>query len=623
MENDGLSYYQRSLLAILMSVREAYHSIFLEEEDCLLKSLEALPTDAQRLFFRLYLRKTGWHRVEKLDYKDIESKTAAMEKLIELGLLDTTPSEPEEMLDILQLEELKSLAKSLHVKPSSTREQLKLDILASRKSKQQRLNFGPTRRSIGDENIEKIMEIGRTLAGSVIRIPQKLREDLKRLIGLFFLDSTSEDENLSTAILTDLNKRKYPSYKVARSTGIFATRESWLAWENAKQHEVTVAEILTGEEEMTIELIGDLLEQLKTNWKAHFNSDPSNRSYFLKRYTAGWVYTRMLSSFVAVLEKIKDHEEANRLLELLLGQTTYCLGQRGRWWERLALNLATHLGKKELAEAKCMEALKDVHVRTGCRISLQRRLCKLTKQPFYLDEPLEAIVIYADPETTRTIGRKLLYLSDDGTLVSVEEFVLLHFQRDGWRGFHCESGIYRMLFTLCFWDILYGDTPDVFQTPYQHAPLDLMTDAFYETRRETIEKRLEEIENGQAPQLAVDAYYPFYGCQALGIGEWEEYPLDSLLDICHAIGGAVLSSIFRVLAEDYAHSAAGLPDLLLYRPDKSDYLLVEVKSTNDRLSDAQRNWNAVFRKHGIKCKLCKVLDTHLEDRPIKKNKRIG
>lgn len=484
--------------------------------------------------------------------------------------------------------------------------------MASRKSKQRRLTFGPIRKSIADEATERIMEVGRRLAGPLVRIPVGLGDDLRRIINLFFLDTMTDEDNLSTAIMTDLNRRKYPPYSIIRSTNVFASRQDWLAYEEAKEAEKSITEMLEGE--VTLDLVHDLLAQLKENWKKSYQKGEQIRSYFLRRYTAGWVYSRMLSMFVSILEKVKEYDEANDLLEMLLSQETYCLGYRGRWWERLVLNLATHLGRKEMAKEKCMEALRDEHVRTGSRISLKRRLCKLTKQPFDLDEPPEMIIIYADPETSRATGRKLLYLNEGGSLVSVEELVLAHFAEQGWNGFHSESSIYRMIFTLCFWDIIYGDCPDVFQTPYQAAPLDLSTDAFYETRKLAIQARLEQIGEGNAAQLLVESYYPFYGCQALGIGSWEGYSLEALLDVCHALGGITLSVIFRLFAEDYAHSASGLPDLLLYRPDRSDYRLVEVKSTNDKLSDAQRNWNVVFKQNGIKSVLCKVLDTHLEDK---------
>lgn len=59
---------------------------------------------------------------------------------------------------------------------------------------------------------------------------------------------------------------------------------------------------------------------------------------------------------------------------------------------------------------------------------------------------------------------------------------------------------------MLLWDIIFSDVNGVFQTAFQgllgklqlniiDAPLDLMTDAFYITRCNAIDKRLEEIRN--------------------------------------------------------------------------------------------------------------------------------
>lgn len=60
----------------------------------------------------------------------------------------------------------------------------------------------------------------------------------------------------------------------------------------------------------------------------------------------------------------------------------------------------------------------------------------------------------------------------------------------------------------------------------------------------------------------------------------------------------------------YPHAGArgGLPDLLLWRPDKGDAKLVEVKSARDRLSDAQRAWAAALVSVGVQVEVLRVQD---------------
>lgn len=74
--------------------------------------------------------------------------------------------------------------------------------------------------------------------------------------------------------------------------------------------------------------------------------EPSLPSFLLP-FTAGCLYTRLLSTIAEYLEKKGRYERANNILELLLSQEKFCSGYRGRWWERLTLNYDYHLKKKE------------------------------------------------------------------------------------------------------------------------------------------------------------------------------------------------------------------------------------------------------------------------------------
>ena len=63
----------------------------------------------------------------------------------------------------------------------------------------------------------------------------------------------------------------------------------------------------------------------------------------LRRFTAPWLYTKMCSRGVDLLQRSKKYVQAVELLRQLLAQNEFCPSHRGRWWERLALNLDQHL----------------------------------------------------------------------------------------------------------------------------------------------------------------------------------------------------------------------------------------------------------------------------------------
>jgi hypothetical protein len=238
----------------------------------------------------------------------------------------------------------------------------------------------------------------------------------------------------------------------------------------------------------------------------------------------------------------------------------------------------------------------------------------------------------------------------------------------GWRGIHTEGGVWAALFGLLFWDVLFSgaaarrggppararspalrlplppvphraasslacrphlntrplphllplphplpDVPGVFQSPFQSAPLDLDTDAFFPSRAAAIEARLQEIALGGAggrprggglaclprprwqphllacarlaasphaggqpqapdaePQLPPTSPLPLapappgaliqevwaahYGELCRGVG-WARFELGQLVEIAECVGGVGLSVVLRLMAEDHEGSS--------------------------------------------------------------------
>lgn len=69
------------------------------------------------------------------------------------------------------------------------------------------------------------------------------------------------------------------------------------------------------------------------------------------------------------------------------------------------------------------------------------------------------------------------------------------------RSLHSETRIITTLFGILFWDIIFLPIPGAFETPFQTAPLDITEDAFYHARRDAIEARLQELEDGRGEDI--------------------------------------------------------------------------------------------------------------------------
>ena len=127
---------------------------------------------------------------------------------------------------------------------------------------------------------------------------------------------------------------------------------------------------------------------------------------------------------------------------------------------------------------------------------------------------------------------KSIWKAEGGEVVNVETYALQHYERLGYKGYHCEGRIVTILFGLLFWDIIFAPIPGAFETPYQTAPLDIFEDTFYHAREELIEKRLDEISRNNAHQIIqnVDDEHRERGTWCLGV-RWDLFPKEDLLEI--------------------------------------------------------------------------------------------
>ena len=635
------SYYQRAFISILSSVIEVYHRILNQDELDILKRLtEDLSVSAQRLFIRLFLRKAGWQRVNKLIYEDIPSVKEAADELTLKYLCVIESEDLCDYLELMTLMELKSFASSkLFLKVSNSslqRDELIRTILNSKTSGQQRLFLASTLKSTA--NTSSKLDIIKQSTGPIIKINDQVRLLIDTVISLYFLvSSNNQESNLSTAILVEINRRSYPKYKIIRTLPIFKSRQEYLEYQKALEMEILLKECV--EEGKTIY---EYFDDCKRNLMDCLQTCDLERSYFLRRFTAGWVYCRILSYLASNLESIKRYSQAVEIYQILLNQDLFCLGHRGKWWERLILDTSKHLKDREKALELCETALNDPWVRTSALTSIRRRSKRLKKssdasvedENEFEDEP-EIVTLKGKIQEGNVTGKKVkLHLDgDELSLGTVEQFVLNEFSLDGWEGIHSESSYFTTIFALMLWDLLFDiEIPDVFQTAYQIAPLDLTTDAFYPFRRRVLEERLSLIEEDfeAAIKLLRKHHVSYHQVSCVGVN-WTDYAgeegIELLVKVARGIGGMALSLILRQFCEDYRHNRSGMPDLILWRvkDDRSELIdhangviLAEVKSPRDRLSDAQRHWFSVLKNGGLRVVLVRVL----EDEPGGKPKKV-
>nr|XP_009679785.1 PREDICTED: fanconi-associated nuclease 1 isoform X1 [Struthio camelus australis] len=640
----GHPYYLQNFLVVLRAVLENEDDVrlFNDQDIHILTKFCQLSVGGQKLYVRLFQRKLNWIKVNKIEYGEISvDLLPVIEELIEASFLQTE-SELEDLcegLDLLSAPELKTLAKIFHLpNPNGQKQQLVDDFLRLAK---QRSVFSKSQTGIGTV----ILKRAKDLAGKSVRVCKGPRAVFSRVLLLFSLSEPVEDEEagsggqgqLSTVLMVNMGRMAFPSYTVNRKTEIFQDRDDLIRYATAAHLSNDIATSMANgnwaEANRLYTCAKETWNELKNQPSlSHHRALPE----YLRRFTVGWVYTRILSQGVEILQRLHMYKEAVQELQNLLSQEVYCTDSRGRWWDRLALNLHQHLKNTKKAIDCIRNGLADPFVRTGHRFSLYQRAlrirdspsCKqfrslLHDLPVITVEDVTHVTIKGKMCPQMGLGKSVFLMEDTGgeegsedcsvstVMCSVEELALTHYRQNGFdQGIHGEGSTFITLYGLLMWDIIFmDDIPDVFRNCYQTSPLDLYTDSFYENRRDVIEARLQQLHTASSAtltKLITDIWTTQEG-KAAALVSWGRFiSLQQVQSLVSCLGGMFLSGVFRRLSKDLRHCKGGLPDLVVWSTHSNHFKLVEVKGPNDRLSYKQIIWLSELKKLGAAVEVCHV-----------------
>ncbi|KFO93490.1 Fanconi-associated nuclease 1, partial [Buceros rhinoceros silvestris] len=460
--SSGHPYYLQNFLVVLRAVLENEDDVrlFDEQDMSVISKFCKLSVGGQKLYVRLFQRKLNWLKVNKIEYGEISMDLSPIiEELAEARFLQTE-SELEDLcegLDLLSAPELKTLAKIFHLpNPNGQKQQLVDDFLRLAKQRSVLSQAG-----IGTVILKRVKD----LAGKSVRVCKGPRAVFSRILLLFSLSESMEDEEagsagqgqLFTVLMVNMGRMVFPSYTVNRKTQIFRDREDLIRYATAAHLSSDIAAAMVNG---NWEEAYHLYMCAKETWNG-LKNHPSLSYHrvlpeYLRHFTVGWVYTRILSQGVEILQRLHMYEEAVQELQTLLSQDVYCSDSRGRWWDRLALNLHQHLKNTKKAIGCIRKGLADPFVRTGHRLSLYQRALRIRDSPsckqfrcLFHDLP----VITVEDVTHVTIkgkmcpqmgmGKSVFLMENIGdeeggeafsvstVMCSVEELALTHYRQNG------------------------------------------------------------------------------------------------------------------------------------------------------------------------------------------------
>lgn len=636
----GRPYYLRSFLLVLAAVfeNEDDRALFDEEEKGVVARFHQLSERGQKLYVRLFQRKFCWIKRQKLEYEAIAPDLApVVGELEQAGFLQTESELQElpEALGLLSAPELRTLARTFHLGSAGGQKQRLAEALLRLARQPSVCAWGPSPPGLG----AVILKRAKALAGPSLRVRRGPRAVFSRALLLFSPADAPEEEDaayggqaqLAPVLLVNLGRLAFPRYTVCRHARVFQDRDDLLRYAAAAH---ALGDISAAMASGNWKEAHALAQGARRDWE-ELKHHPSLRHHaalplFLRCFTVGWVYTRILSRAVEILQRLHLYEEAVRELEGLLSQNVYCPDSRGRWWDRLALNLHQHLKRLEPAIKCIREGLADPEVRTGHRLALYQRAVRLRASPGcrrlrHLLQQLPDVTVRDVKHVTIAgrlcpqlgMGKSVFVMEARGpaapaaALCSVEELALDHYRRSGFdQGIHGEGSTFITLFGLLLWDVIFMDgVADVFRNAYQAGPLDLCTDSFFASRRAALEARLQLIHAAPAERLQdwVAATWRAQEGRAAAVVSWDRFAsLQQAQELASCLGGPVLSGVCRRLAQDFRHCRGGLPDLVVWSSRDRRCKLVEVKGPNDRLSHKQMVWLDELQRLGADVEVCHV-----------------
>lgn len=555
-------YYLTYFQYLIDFVKKKYQPILNETEQQFLSDFEALTEDEKCLFIRFCNRTGSFFRTEKLKYAEIENIAQSLNGLIDKGfvapLSENHLTEAANVLDIFSKSELIELAKMLNLETrgkASLKKDEVLDWL---------LAVGNWEDMIYLLNSEDYANI-HGLPHSLVRV---LKETEVQMLKFLFFGSRHGD--MTEFVTRDLGFQSYEKFDEDKMVAYFQTRQ-----EVEDKLKVSLArEDFYLMQQADIEIL-DIY-----NWFMDWTATHRKELSEIAIPTYGTFSLRV----ALYLEKKKALDEA---------LTIFRLTEESPSRERQVRILDKQKNREE-AKALCELILAEPQ--------------NATEQFFAEDyvNRLEAILLKKKSKKAVT---QQLHNSDSITIAAtwkrqVEFGVINYYQERGMKAEFTENHLWRSLFGLLFWDIIFDTDSLAIHHPLQRSPSDLFKPTFFEKRKEKMEERLKILEDEDATVIYMNRiFFEKFGLTN-PLVEWYGGLFPLILTLLERLSPEQITLITLEMAKNLRQNLRGFPDLFIW--SDADYSFIEVKSPTDSLSNQQLFWLRFFESINVRSKVLRV-----------------
>ena len=268
----------------------------------------------------------------------------------------------------------------------------------------------------------------------------------------------------------------------------------------------------------------------------------------------------------------------------------------------IAYSIAFRLEHKDVARRIEKEAIEEI----------KRQHQESPKYSFH-EESQQQVLTTNQVEVVKLDGTYVKQGQEKGRLFhagntySAEEFAALDFESRGYRVLETESVPFHVLFGIFLWPLIqdpddplvrmvgFGDRAAFERSergPTIWAPLpeDFGTPGYSKRRAAAIEEHFETLLNRDGEGMLWTFDYWITPSEPLRQYLWAHRPNDiaKAKEIVSILSPDVVRRILRYLIADYWQHFCGWPDLLAVK--EGEFLFLEVKSSQDKLSEDQKRW---------------------------------
>lgn len=251
--------------------------------------------------------------------------------------------------------------------------------------------------------------------------------------------------------------------------------------------------------------------------------------------------------------------------------------------------------ERRLIEKQVIEEIKSLH-----EVTPKYQYHELSQSEVISKTKTDIILVNA--EHVKVEGRKV-GIRDNGSIVNVEEFASRYFNSLGYSVMHVESAPFHVLFGVFMFLVIedigdekgsfvqFGSRNDFDSGCSEEGlvstflPDDFGSRFYYERQRELIDWHIEGLDD-------LDWLFDYWLHHSKNLRQYlwahRESDVEKAKEVMHVIGLDNLKKVLHYLSMDYWKNFCGWPDLLIH--NENEIRFVEVKSSNDKLSEDQKNW---------------------------------